>query len=98
MGMILSSPTGRKSKNCRDARRNCFHCKSLTEKCLQRNAVSLEVDIHLSTPSAQEVAVLGHSSPRAKERGKDSQSTEMLPKDQLRVTVKNRQFCNFVRD
>lgn len=47
MGMILSSPTDRKSKNCRDARRNCFHCKSWTKKCLQRNAIPLEADIHL---------------------------------------------------
>jgi len=53
---------------------------------------------HTSTPSAQEIAVLGHCSPRVRERGKDSQSTEILPKDQLRMTVKNGQFCNFMRD
>lgn len=61
----------------------------LAEKCCSSRGG------YTSTASAQEIAVLGHFSPWARERGKDPQSVEMLPKDQLKMTVKNRQFCYF---
>lgn len=53
----------------------------LAEKCCSSRGG------YASTPSAQEIAVLGHFSPRARERGKEPQSIEKLPKDQLKMRV-----------
>lgn len=50
-------PTGRKSKNCRNATRNCFHCKSLAEKyCFFRGghtSTLLALDILLQEPEKE---------------------------------------------
>lgn len=61
----------------------------LAEKCCSSRGG------YTSTPSAQEIAVLGHFSPRARERGKEPQSIEKLPKDQLKMRVNTKQFCYF---
>lgn len=44
------------------------------------------------------MAVTGYSTPKSNERAKDSQSTEILPKDLLRMTIENGQMCELVRD